>query len=153
MPSPCPPFTFTACQGPFLFEVGLELPAGYTDRLIRPGGPESLIAYSEVENTLRAAFHAHPADVVLRGSGGESVVRCGAVSVYRPLGPDPNLLPPVTRWVVEVYLYCPVFPMGYRDRCEELAEGWVRSLATVPLPEEQGDLTIEVRGPYRAEVG
>lgn len=148
MPSPCEDsFDLRSCQGPYPVEVGITLPPGYEDRIIFPGGEGSLVRYSEVEHTLNTAYGQHPAEMVLvRTSGGQSSVRCGATQVYRASGGDP--LPPLSHWLVETYVYCPVYPTGYRDRVDELAIDWVGSLTSIPLPEEQGLIAVEVMGLY-----
>lgn len=145
MPSPCPPFAFNHCYGPFPIEIRIGLPAGYVDRLI-PDNEDSLFRRSELDLVLNTTYDQHPGHMKIRRHGGESAVECGATRVYQPATRD-GTPPPVERWLVETFLHCPAFPVGWRDRGQDLTRMWVETVRRIPLPGGAGDITVTVVDP------
>lgn len=148
-PSPCPPYSFSTCQGPFRTGVALTLPDGYTDKLVPADSP---FRKSEVGTALASAFNAltQAFSQPIPGVAAVTEVDVGADRVFQgwpqdqtdpdqpPLDIDP------LHWVVQTFVYAPAAPSDVWLDYVWLAQQWVAQLTSTPLPDGQGDIGIQV---------
>jgi hypothetical protein len=159
VPNPCPPYSFSTCQGPFRTGLALTLPDGYTDKLVPPG---SMFRRSEVGTTLGNAFDALTSAFSEPIPGVATVTEVFIGSDYTFQGwsedqADPSDPPPPIdplHWVVQTYVYAPAAPSDVWLDYVWLAQQWVSQLTSTPLPDGQGDIQIQVtETTYQTDAG
>lgn len=138
MPTPCPPFAQIQCYGPFRVAFTVELPLGYTDRVISwdDGG---MVRTSELHHTLTAAWNEFPAEMTVSIGGREpETIWFGTdpLVAKAPLLSQDRNPPPSSddTWFVQVWVHAPYAPTSAWLDYPYLARLWASGLHEVALP-------------------
>lgn len=148
MPTPCPPNQFTDCHGPFRIGFTIELPYGYTDKLIS-WDEEGIVQSSELQHVLTTAWNDLPPDLAVSLGGRQTeTVFCGTdplVFKGSALQREPEDGPDHTdAWVVQVWVYAPDAPTSEWLDYPYVASLWANALREVSLPGTSRPATLTI---------